>query len=172
MPDNKYKHNHKLCFGKLKGRRSRWPEKDKLLYENSWYGIWNLILNIKGLRKWAQDTNLRGCLISLNNPADNQICSWGFSLCLNGYANPHPWLGCWWIMSLGNHADWHFIIFPLLISGFTHCISSLLPPQSTEIITFSDEISVLPQELAQSCSYPCLDTLDANTTQINISYTI
>lgn len=102
MADNKYK--HKLYFSNLKGRWITWPKRDQLLYENSWYGIRNLILNIKGLRKQARETNVRGCLFSLNNPTDNQICSWS-SFCLNSYANPHPWLGCRWIMNLGNQAE-------------------------------------------------------------------
>lgn len=53
----------------------------------------------------------------------------------------HSW-ACWWIMSLSNHSDWHFITFPHLIFSCTHLFFFLM-------ITWSDEISVLPQELAR-----------------------
>lgn len=55
----------------------------------------------------------------------------------------HSW-ACWWIMNLGNHSDWHFYIpsshFQLYLSFFF---------LYTKMITCSDEISVLPQELAR-----------------------
>lgn len=116
MQDTKHTH-----FGNLKAGWNSWPSGDwKWLM---WHWKFHMEHKMFGEKKKKKEAGgkYQGLwfLSQQFHGRSNLILK---LLCHNGYANSFPWLDCWWIMNLGNHADWHFIIFPHLIAGFTHHI--------------------------------------------------